>query len=171
MSRHTQFGIYHATVNDLVDPEDRGRMKVELLAFDPTADGDISPWCHPCVPFAGDGYGLFMLPQVGDEVIVAPLASGDWVVLGAHWSGRKAKPAAASLTNRVLRTPAGHQLELNDEGDVTVQARDNGATIIIKANGEIHLNSDDYPVLTEHTPCQYTGKSHSFGSSTVKARD
>lgn len=170
MAETNPFGgvaLYHATVSDITDPEDLGRIKVDIQGFDETAK--TSPFCHLISLLAGDGYGLFSLPQVGDEVIVGRLVSGDWVIFGYHWSKRKAPPAAGTDKVRLFLTPAGHQIKLDDEGEIEIQARNSGGKIVLKANGDIELNGADGAVVTTAHICAYTGLTHPQGSTKVKA--
>ena len=62
---------------------------------------DIEPWASVCAPFAGDGYGLWCMPQVGDIVIVA-FENGDidWpVVVGSVWDAAQ-QPAGRPAHRR-----------------------------------------------------------------------
>ncbi|GIE88156.1 phage baseplate assembly protein V [Actinoplanes regularis] len=109
-----RLGIVRAEVTDNVDLTHQGRVK---LTF-PTIP-DIEPWAAVCAPFAGDGYGLWCIPQVGDIVIVA-FESGDlnWpVVIGSVWDLHNRPPVdlpSDAGDKRVLKTPKGHELVFDD---------------------------------------------------------
>jgi len=193
----------HATVVDVDDPKQLGRIKVELGGFGEHS-GDarhrITPWCWPCTPFAGPGYGFFCLPQIGDEVWVEQAAGGEWVYTGFYWTGRNQKPADGQEPDvRVFRTPVGHQLKLDENGDVEI-VHANGNVIAMRHNGDIEilstkdlnvevageanitcggkamvtasmieLNGASGKVVTTSHICAYTGSPHVLGSATVKA--
>ena len=58
-ARH--YGKYRGQVADNVDAAERGRVQVSV----PALLGDQLVWAMPCVPYAGNGVGLFALPPVG----------------------------------------------------------------------------------------------------------
>src|SRR5437899_1151143 len=61
---------YLATVVSVQDPDNLARVQVRLLSFDGVAQQDAAIWARVALPFAGDHRGCFMLPDVGDEVLV-----------------------------------------------------------------------------------------------------
>ena len=83
----TYFGKYRGTVSNNLDPMSMGRLQVEVPAV--LGEGSAS-WAMPCVPYAGDGVGLFALPPVGANVWVEfeggntdyPIWSGCFWALG-----------------------------------------------------------------------------------------
>jgi len=107
-------GVVRAIVTDNFDLTMQGRVKLRF----PTIP-DIEPWAPVCAPFAGDGYGIYCMPQVDDVVIVA-FENGDldWpVVVGSVWDTSNKPPVDQPLdaTNkRVLKTPNGHELVFDD---------------------------------------------------------
>ena len=62
---------YLAEVVAVDDPESLSRVEVRLLNFDGVTGQDARIWARVAAPFAGDGYGAFMIPDVGDEVLVS----------------------------------------------------------------------------------------------------
>ena len=59
------FGLYRGTVQNNVDPMRLGR----IIALVPDVTGLISTaWAMPCVPVAGPGSGMFVVPPVGASV-------------------------------------------------------------------------------------------------------
>ena len=61
-------GVLTATVSDIKDPQGRGRVK---LAFPVLSDRYVSGWARTVQPGAGASRGAVVLPEVGDEVLVA----------------------------------------------------------------------------------------------------
>ena len=130
--------INAATVMDIADPKNLGRIRVRLGESRSTQN--LSPWCWPCVPFAGPNAGLYCLPQVGDAVWVERAASGQWVIAGYFWTANNPKPDAGSSTVRVFRTPAGHELLFDESGAIEIRHRD-GSTVTLEAGGKIVITS------------------------------
>ncbi len=109
-----QVGIARAEVTEIFDSLISGRVRVRIPSLP-----DIEPWAPVCSPFAGAGYGLWCMPQVGDTVIVA-FEHGDptWpVVIGSIWNRAGDPPVDQPLDaqyKRVLKTPGGHELVFDD---------------------------------------------------------
>jgi phage protein D len=61
-------GVLTAKVSDIKDPEGRGRVKV---TFPVMSDSYVSGWARTVQAGAGKGRGAVILPEVGDEVLVA----------------------------------------------------------------------------------------------------
>jgi uncharacterized protein involved in type VI secretion and phage assembly len=81
------FGLRVAVVVDINDPSAAGRIKVEI----PSLTGSLETWARVSLPLGGNRTGLWALPDVGDEVIVA-FENGDIsrpFVLGSLWDGKK----------------------------------------------------------------------------------
>lgn len=63
----TCYGKYRGIVEDVRDPEGRGRVRVRC----PVVFGEgISNWALPSVPYSSPGIGLFRVPPVGTQVWV-----------------------------------------------------------------------------------------------------
>jgi phage protein D/phage baseplate assembly protein gpV len=126
----TKFAVGIVTNNE--DPEDHGRVKVKL----PTHGDDIeSDWARMISPMAGGGRGLFILPEVNDEVLVAFEGGGSNakpIVLGSVWNGSDKAPLEANkavsggkVVQRVLKSRAGHTVLLDDtDGNEKVHIED-----------------------------------------------
>jgi uncharacterized protein involved in type VI secretion and phage assembly len=83
---------YLARVISVQDPQSLSRVQVQLLG--PDADGEALVWARVAVPFAGDNFGAFMIPDVDAEVLVL-LVGGDTraaVVVGSLWNGATGIP-------------------------------------------------------------------------------
>jgi uncharacterized protein involved in type VI secretion and phage assembly len=87
-------GAYLATVISVKDKDRLNRVQVRLYNGDGVTSHDGPVWARVATPFAGSGYGAFMLPGVGDEVLVC-FVNGDSrfpVVVGSLWNGNAAAP-------------------------------------------------------------------------------
>lgn len=164
---------YKATVEDVNDPDTQGKIKVHIHSFDAAAN--TSPWVLPCTLFAGNGYGFYCLPQVGDEVFVEETADGDYVYTGFFWTGRNPKPSDGAASVRIFQTPIGHKLKFVEDGNIEIEHKE-GATVILHSDGSIELNAtviklngDGGGVITTQSPCPFTSLPHTGGSTIVKA--
>jgi len=98
-------GTYLAKVLSVMDPENLGRVQVRLLtAPESLADPDVGLWARVAVPFSGNGWGAYFLPDKGDEVAVV-FVNGDPrqpLVVGGLWNG-SARPPESLGGDRVDR--------------------------------------------------------------------
>lgn len=87
------FGKYRGIVTNVNDPKNMGRIKAQVPAV--TGDSE-TVWCLPCLPYAGNGYGLKFLPSVGDCVWIEfergkvnyPIWTGCWFAQGKDTLGQ-----------------------------------------------------------------------------------
>ena len=148
---HRICGVVTATVSDVNDPEQLGR--VELL-FPWLAEDFVLTWARVAFMGASASSGAFWVPAVGDEVLVA-FEHGDPrlpYVLGGLYS-KDSAPAGTSTDQRSLTTPSGHVILLDDtDGDakieivdqtgdnrIVITSSDNG--IAISADGDVTIES------------------------------
>ena len=140
-------GIHIARVKSVQDPDSKGRIQVQLMAADP--DGDALIWARVAVPYAGDNFGAFLIPDVDQEVIVAFLA-GDTaspIVVGALWNGATSLPETLGgdhVDRWTLTGKNGTRIAIVEEstGQEKVEiATPNGAkaTLTDASGGEIKL--------------------------------
>jgi uncharacterized protein involved in type VI secretion and phage assembly len=111
---------YLAEVIDLNDPDSRSRVKVRILNFDGVTDFDGPVWARVACAFAGDNRGAFLLPDVGDEVLVM-FVNGDprgAVIVGGLWNSNNSPPETISggqNRRKVIRSKNGVKLTLDDQ--------------------------------------------------------
>lgn len=105
--------LWLAKVSDVDDPDNRGRVKVQYMAFQ---EGLESDWTPVAAPYAGPEYGFYAMPAVDDLAVVAFLAGNvnQPIVLGFLWSGDGPPPAEA-VTEKVWKSQEGHSLTLSDD--------------------------------------------------------
>ena len=110
-------GVVVGIVTNNQDPDGIGRVKVK---FPWLSDQDESHWARIAAPMAGNQRGLYFLPEVDDEVLLA-FEQGDVrfpYVLGALWNGKEAPPVTnedGKNNLRVIQSRSGHLIRLNDE--------------------------------------------------------
>jgi uncharacterized protein involved in type VI secretion and phage assembly len=108
-------GLAVAQVIDNQDAMSQGRVQLRL----PWRPG-FEPWARVAVPAAGNQRGLWLIPQVGDEVLVG-FEGGDVrspYVVGSLWNGSDKPPATAptdAVSKVILHTPQGHVVQLDDQ--------------------------------------------------------
>lgn len=103
MSGTKFYGKYRGTVVNNVDPMQLGRIQVSVPSI--YGEGQMS-WAMPCMPYAGSGVGLFLVPPSGANVWVE-FEGGDpdypiWS--GCFWGTGEvpASPAVAEI--KMLKT-------------------------------------------------------------------
>ena len=85
---------YLAEVVSVQDPLNLARVQVRLYNFDGVDNQDAAIWARVAVPFAGASRGAFLLPDVGDEVLIN-FVNGDSrlpIVVGSLWNGNARAP-------------------------------------------------------------------------------
>jgi phage baseplate assembly protein V len=111
--------VAQAIVTDVNDENGQeGRVKVQFPWFD---DQMETEWCRVCQFYAGNGYGSFFVPEVGDEVLIA-FVHGDMrmpIILGGLYNGKDKPPTHRSSTQdqKVIRTKGQHELLFDDTPD------------------------------------------------------
>ena len=130
------YGKYRGLVTDVDDPEKLGRIVAQVPDV---LEEQETPWAMPVVPFAGDGHGLVLLPEVGDGVWIE-FESGDpsrplWT---GCWWGDGELPDPGGPKTRALVTTAGHKLVLDDEGS-EVQLLHSGGAELKMTDGDITI--------------------------------
>jgi uncharacterized protein involved in type VI secretion and phage assembly len=149
------YGVVCGVVTNNKDDDGLGRVK---LKFPWLSDDQESFWARVATPMAGPERGLYVLPEVDDEVLVA-FEHGDPrfpYVVGALWNG-KAKPPEKNddgkNNHRTLKSRSGHIVRLDDtdgeekieivdqsgKNSIVVSTKDN--TIVIKADADISITS------------------------------
>jgi uncharacterized protein involved in type VI secretion and phage assembly len=116
-------GVAVAVVRENRDDSGMCRVRV-AYPWQPTP-GE-SYWARVASPMGGKDRGVYFLPEVGDEVLVA-FERGDVrfpYVVGSLWSGKEKAPlsnADGKNDIRRIRTRAGHMLTFDDGADGRVQ--------------------------------------------------
>lgn len=112
------YGVAVGVVANTKDEEGLGRVKVDLPWRGEA--GDESHWARIATLMAGNGYGSFFIPDVGDEVLVA-FEHGDInhpYVIGALWNGVDKPPesnADGKNNIRKIKSRSGHEIIFNDD--------------------------------------------------------
>ena len=135
MSREKFYGKYRGVVSDNRDPLFLGRIRAKVQ--DVLGDNE-SGWATPCVPYAGDGVGLFLIPPTDTSVWIE-FEHGDpdypiWT--GCFWAQGELPASPAMAEKKVLKTDSC-TLTLDDTpgmGGITLETS-GGQKIKLSATG------------------------------------
>jgi len=126
------FGKYRGIVSETDDPTSRGRIKIKV----PAVLDDLEVWAMPCVPYAGNGIGSYMIPEKGSGVWVE-FEGGDPscpVWSGCFWADNEVPKdnggAAAKPPIKMIRSEKGLMLTFDDEGQVISLSDRNGSNVL-----------------------------------------
>jgi uncharacterized protein involved in type VI secretion and phage assembly len=137
-----KYGKYRGVVLNNIDPEQRGRLLIQV----PDVLGlGISSWALPCMPLSGMQMGTYFVPLIGAGVWVE-FEGGDvdfpiWT--GGFWSTAAEVPALAlagvpGVPNMVLQTSGQNTLLISDlpgpTGGIMLKSP-TGASIIVNDTG------------------------------------
>lgn len=113
-------GVVTGTVKENYNKDNPGKVKVELFLGE--SGLNVTGWIPVMTPYAGNKYGSFALPEVGDEVVVA-FRMGDLncpIVIGSIWSGKNPQPEKAvtekNLTKKFI-TKGKNEITIDDTDD------------------------------------------------------
>ena len=145
-------GKFRATVIDNVDPDQRGRLQLQI----PDVLGEIpSSWAEACVPLAGPtgaAMGVYLVPPIGAGVW-AEFEQGDLnypIWTGCRWGSSSDLPSAATQgdpadPNLVMQSMLQNALTISDmpptpgTGGIILQSA-SGVSIVVNDSG-IYLSN------------------------------
>ncbi|MGV8965782.1 MAG: phage baseplate assembly protein V [Cellulomonas sp.] len=144
------FGKYRGKVENNLDPMMLGRVQVSV----PSVLGESTiAWAMPCVPYAGDGVGIFALPPTGTQVWVE-FEAGDLdkaILAGCFWG-----------TGEVPASPAIEQVKVWKTDSISVELSD------VPGAGGLTITVDSPAVPVPITfSCTASGIELSIGASKV----
>lgn len=104
-------------VTDNNDPDNRGRIKVRMLAT------PMELWASVVAPSAGHNYGASFVPRLEEIVVIAFVTPELPLVLGSVWSGGGSRPEEADpqQDHYVIRTKDATVLDFTDGGTPKVK--------------------------------------------------
>ncbi len=113
-------GITTGTVKENWEENHPGMVRVEYFLGE--TGKTLTDWARVAQPYAGNGYGSYWLPEVGDEVILA-FNMGDInrpYVIGSLWNSKDKIPEdTAREKNDIkrIKTKGGHEIVFSEEKD------------------------------------------------------
>ena len=162
-------GVVIGIVTNNKDPEGMGRIKVK---FPWLSEEDESNWARVTSLMAGKERGIFILPEIDDEVLVV-FEHGDInrpYVIGSLWNGKDVPPESNSDGKnniRMIKSRSGHVIRIDDtDGNekieivdkteknmITIDTKDNKISIMSEKdiemsapNGKISIDAKDIEI-------------------------
>ncbi|HLP87140.1 MAG TPA: phage baseplate assembly protein V [Nostocaceae cyanobacterium] len=134
------YGVTVGLVTNNKDPDGLGRVKVKFPWLSATEE---SYWARMLTPMAGNDRGIYFLPEINDEVLVA-FEQGNIAfpyILGALWNGVDKPPGKnddGKNNQRIIKSRSGHAIILDDtEGAEQIIIQDK------TGNNQIMINSQE----------------------------
>jgi uncharacterized protein involved in type VI secretion and phage assembly len=113
-TRERVFGVTIGIVTSVLDPKGLARVQVQFPWLSNQVD---SAWARIATAWAGSNRGSYLLPEVGDEVLVA-FQHGDLkhpYVIGFLWNDEDRPPELSPmLERRELKSKSGHTIMFDD---------------------------------------------------------
>lgn len=124
------YGKYSGRVTDNEDPDGLGRIEVEV----PSLLRKERVWALPCVPFAGNGVGFYMIPDV-DTGVWIEFEGGDLshpIWTGCYWSdGQSPKEGTGDAPKvRLIKSEKGLLISLDDADEILTISDANGENLV-----------------------------------------
>jgi uncharacterized protein involved in type VI secretion and phage assembly len=143
-------GVHIGIVTSVKDPNSKGRVQVKIPAID--ADGEAKIWARVALPYAGDNFGAFFVPDVGTEVLIAFVAGdpGSPVVIGNLWNGSTGVPESLpgdSVDRWTLTGKNGTRIAIVEAGkgqekvEIEMPSGSVSATLTDSGGGQIKLTA------------------------------
>jgi uncharacterized protein involved in type VI secretion and phage assembly len=157
-------GVSVAVVTQNRDPDGLGRVKVR---FPWREKPDETHWARIAVPMAGKQRGVWFLPEVGDEVLVA--CDADRVehpyVIGCLWNGQEPPPQTNSDGRndiRMIRSRSGHEIVFDDgaRGRIDIHLKDSSRAVRLDPDGIVIKDDSGNRIEIASTPGTITIKSN-----------
>jgi phage protein D len=138
------FSFTIGIVTNNADPLKQGRVKVKLPAL---ADDLELEWCRLLSPFAGKDRGLYFVPEIDDEVLVA-FVGDQPIVVGSMWNGRDNPPFTESssgngVDRRGIKSRSGHFIALDDrtnQEEIVIEDKNHNQIKIESASNQLHIS-------------------------------
>lgn len=140
------YGVVQGIVTEVNDADGQeGRVKVQFPWFD---DQMETEWCRVRQFYAGNGYGAFFVPEVGDEVLIA-FIHGDMrmpIILGGLYNAKDKPPTyrSSSQDQKMIRTKGQHELLFDDTSNqqrVRIKTQGGHVADLSDADQKINLRS------------------------------
>jgi hypothetical protein len=129
------YGVVTGRVINPLDPMMLGRVQVQLPFID---DLDLQPWARVCTPMAGIAAGMYFIPNLGDEVLIA-FEQGDTnvpYVIGSLWNAMAPPPFPSPIPQmRTIRTQVGNQINIFDIPGIIQLLTNSGQAVTLTPTG------------------------------------
>lgn len=172
----TWAGVFPAIVTNNQDPEEMGRVKLKF----PWMNDDLeSHWARIASIGGGAERGIYMLPEVNDEVLVA-FEHGNFnrpYVIGTLWNGQDATPETGVVQGgdvniRTIKSRTGHVIRISDDssssfiliedatGKNKLHLDTSNNVLTIESGGEVKVTSGGDTTIEAASTVNIEGKSN-----------
>ena len=136
----TLLGYHLGIVEDNADPDKRGKLKVRFPFW---GDNVVSNWIPMIRPYASKEAGVWMLPDIGTQVICCffNYSPSKPIVIGSVYTPRAKPPLKENPDNnlKIFTTKSGSKIILNDkegEEQILIHTKDGKMRLVLdKAKG------------------------------------
>lgn len=137
--------LAHGRVVDVADPQQLARVQVAIHGHGGPAP--LRVWARVASPLAGQDYGAWWIPNVGDEVLLG-FIDGDVrfpVVLGSLWNGAATPPRqvqGGEVSEWELRGRRGSRFHIDETDQATITLETAGGVtlaLIDEAGGTVRV--------------------------------
>lgn len=137
-----------AIVKDNKDPDNMGRVRVEMLWQQPI--GEMTDWLRVMTPDAGGGKGgaknrgLVVIPEPGDQILVCFRYNDPDrpFVMGSMFHGKTGGGGTEGNNMKSLTSKSGHTMELNDGGGITIKDKSALNHIVVDGTNKVTVTGD-----------------------------
>lgn len=132
------WAVSSGVVRENYDKDHPGMVKVELLMK--VSGHGLTNWMRVASPYAGKAYGMYFLPEVGDEVLVAVdhFDTQTGYVIGSLWNEKNTRPTGVVTEKNLVKkliTKGNNEISFGDE--------DGNQTVTVKTKGDLTVLLDD----------------------------
>ncbi len=143
-----------ATVKDNKDPDNMGRVRVQMLWQAPL--GEMTDWLRVMTPDAGGGKdggknrGLVVVPEPDDQVLICFRYNDPDrpFVMGSMFHGKTGGGGGSGNNTKSLNSKSGHTVTLDDGGGISIVDKTTGNKIEIDGTNTITVTASQAIILT-----------------------
>ncbi|HRI19385.1 MAG TPA: phage baseplate assembly protein V [Panacibacter sp.] len=136
-----------ATVKDNKDPDNMGRVRVQMLWQQP--NDEMSDWLRVMTPDAGGGKdggknrGLVVVPEPGDQVLVCFRYNDPDrpFVMGSMFHGKTGGGGGQGNNTKSLNSKSGHTISMDDGKGITIVDKTGNNLIVVDGTNTITITA------------------------------
>ena len=142
-----------ATVKDNKDPDNMGRVRVQMLW---QKGNEMTEWIRVMTPDAGSGKGggknrgFVVIPESGDQVLICFRYNDPDrpFVMGSMFHGKSGGGGGSGNNTKSLNSKSGHTISLDDGAGITIVDKSSGNKIEIDGTNTITITASAKIALT-----------------------
>jgi len=135
-----------ATVKDNKDPDNMGRIKVQMLW---QTGNTVTDWLRVMTPDAGGGKdgaknrGFVVIPEPGDQVLVCFRYNDPDrpFIMGSLFHGKSGGGGGSGNNTKSLTSKSGHKITLDDGAGIIIVDKSGGNSIVVDGTNAISITS------------------------------